>query len=39
MEFAYLAGGPLRAHIELPRLPADARALFDSMIPAGYHNP
>ncbi|WP_067677529.1 VOC family protein [Nocardia miyunensis] len=39
MEFAYLAGGPLGAHIELLRLPADARALFDSMIPDGYRNP
>ncbi|WP_062998393.1 VOC family protein [Nocardia mikamii] len=39
MEFAYLTGGPLGAHVELLRLPDGARALFDSMIPVGYRNP
>ncbi|MFE7796823.1 VOC family protein [Nocardia sp. NPDC057440] len=39
MEFVYLPGGPLGSYIELLRLPADGRALFDSMIPDGYHNP
>ncbi|MGW4774383.1 VOC family protein [Nocardia sp. NPDC004278] len=39
MEFAYLPGGPLGSYIELLRLPADARTLFDSMIPNGYLNP
>jgi hypothetical protein len=39
MEFVYLSGGPLGSYIELLRLPADARALFDSMVPDGYRNP
>ncbi|WP_063047428.1 VOC family protein [Nocardia pseudovaccinii] len=39
MEFVYLDGGPLGSYIELLRLPADARAMFDSMIPSGYRNP
>ncbi|MFD8247307.1 VOC family protein [Nocardia sp. NPDC059691] len=39
MEFVYLAGGSLGSYVELLRLPADARALFDTMIPDGYRNP
>ncbi|MBU3067218.1 VOC family protein [Nocardia sp. NEAU-G5] len=39
MEFVHLSGGPLGSYIELLRLPAPARAMFDSMIPHGYRNP
>ncbi|GAB2510789.1 VOC family protein [Nocardia heshunensis] len=39
MEFAYLDGGPLGTCVELLRLPDNARAMFDSMIPAGFTNP
>ncbi|MFJ4656766.1 VOC family protein [Nocardia sp. NPDC088792] len=39
MEFAYLSGGALGSYIELLRLPTEARAMFDSMIPAGHRNP
>ncbi|WP_328400819.1 VOC family protein [Nocardia sp. NBC_00403] len=39
MEFAYLDGGAFGSHVELMRLSADMRAMFDYLIPEGYSNP
>lgn len=39
MEFAYLDGGPLGSYVELMRLSADMRAMFDYLIPEGHSNP
>lgn len=39
MEFAYVDGGPIGSYIEMMKLSDDMRALFDSIIPAGFVNP
>jgi hypothetical protein len=39
MEFAYLDGGAFGSYVELMRLSADMRAMFDYLIPEGYSNP
>lgn len=39
MEFTYLDGGALGSTVELMRLSADMKAMFDYLIPEGYSNP